>query len=207
MRSASRSGCSATWSATRQRELLAETGLALRARARSAPGWSASRAPCSCARGGRRVDSWCVRVAEPDGLPGGDRVAHLLLALREDELGFATVANLDLLGRPLACAGADAERAAARARRGAGRGARRRELVVVRQQADHVSLGVGEVGDPAVGNFHRIGQLRAAELLRLPQRSLEVVDLDIEGDVAGAAARIGPDPAAQAVLPFGSAIV
>jgi len=47
---------------------------------------------------GHRVDSWCVRIAEPEGLPGGDRVAHLLLALREDELGFAKVANLDFSG-------------------------------------------------------------------------------------------------------------
>jgi hypothetical protein len=29
---------------------------------------------------------------DPD-LPSGDRIAHLLLALREDEIGFATVAN------------------------------------------------------------------------------------------------------------------
>jgi hypothetical protein len=48
--------------------------------------------------GGRRVDCWCVRVQEQDGLPGGDRVAHLLLALREDEGGFATVANLGFSG-------------------------------------------------------------------------------------------------------------
>ena len=48
--------------------------------------------------GGRRVDCWCVRVAEQDGLPGGDRVAHLLLALREDERGFAKVANLGFSG-------------------------------------------------------------------------------------------------------------
>ena len=27
------------------------------------------------------------------GLPSADRIAHLLLALREDEQGFATVAN------------------------------------------------------------------------------------------------------------------
>lgn len=43
--------------------------------------------------GGRRVDGWCVAVKEAEGLPWGDRVAHLLLALREDEEGFATVAN------------------------------------------------------------------------------------------------------------------
>jgi hypothetical protein len=47
--------------------------------------------------GGRRVHCWCVRVPEP-GLPSGDRVAHLLLALREDEAGFATVANLAFSG-------------------------------------------------------------------------------------------------------------
>ena len=42
--------------------------------------------------GGRRVHTYCVRVADPD-LPPSDHVAHLLLALREDEQGFATVAN------------------------------------------------------------------------------------------------------------------
>jgi hypothetical protein len=48
-------------------------------------------------RRGRRVDCWCVRVADPD-LPAGDRIAHLLLALRSDEAGFATVANLAFSG-------------------------------------------------------------------------------------------------------------
>jgi len=47
---------------------------------------------------GRRVFSWCVRVADEDGLPAADRVAHLLLALREDEEGFATLANLNFSG-------------------------------------------------------------------------------------------------------------
>lgn len=47
--------------------------------------------------GGRRADCWCVRVADPD-LPSGDRIAHLLLALRSDEAGFATVANLAFSG-------------------------------------------------------------------------------------------------------------
>ena len=47
--------------------------------------------------GGRRADCWCVRVADPD-LPAGDRIAHLLLALRTDEAGFATVANLAFSG-------------------------------------------------------------------------------------------------------------
>ncbi|MDQ3759542.1 MAG: hypothetical protein M3331_06350 [Actinomycetota bacterium] len=47
---------------------------------------------------GRRVFSWCVRVGDADGLPAADRVAHLLLALGEDEEGFATVANLNFCG-------------------------------------------------------------------------------------------------------------
>ena len=50
-------------------------------------------------RGGRRVHCYCVRASEP-GLPSGDRIAHLLLALREDESGFATVANLAFSGAP-----------------------------------------------------------------------------------------------------------
>jgi hypothetical protein len=49
---------------------------------------------------GRRVSCWCVRATDPDGgrLPSGDRVARLLLALRSDEAGFATVANLAFSG-------------------------------------------------------------------------------------------------------------
>ena len=48
--------------------------------------------------GGRRVMCWCVRVSQAEGLPAADRVAHLLLALREGEEGFATVANLAFAG-------------------------------------------------------------------------------------------------------------
>jgi hypothetical protein len=40
-----------------------------------------------------------VRVNDPD-LPAGDRIAHLLLALRADEQGFATVANMTFSGAP-----------------------------------------------------------------------------------------------------------
>ena len=47
--------------------------------------------------GGRRVHCYCVRTTDP-GLPPSDRLAHLLLALRSDELGFATVANLAFAG-------------------------------------------------------------------------------------------------------------
>lgn len=47
--------------------------------------------------GGRRVNCYCVRVPDA-GLPAGDRIAHLLLALRCDETGFVTVANLAFSG-------------------------------------------------------------------------------------------------------------
>ena len=39
-----------------------------------------------------RVHCFCVRVPDTE-LPPSDRIAHLLLALRTDEVGFATVAN------------------------------------------------------------------------------------------------------------------
>jgi hypothetical protein len=49
--------------------------------------------------GHRRVHCFCVRVAEQE-LPPSDRIAHLLLALRTDEGGFATVANHAFAGAP-----------------------------------------------------------------------------------------------------------
>ena len=49
--------------------------------------------------GRRRVHCFCVRVTEPE-LPPSDRIAHLLLALRTDEEGFATVANHAFAGAP-----------------------------------------------------------------------------------------------------------
>ncbi|MGI8845208.1 MAG: hypothetical protein ACR2HC_03400 [Thermoleophilaceae bacterium] len=49
--------------------------------------------------GGRRVHCFCVRVTDTD-LPPSDRIAHLLLALRTDEQGFATVANHAFCGAP-----------------------------------------------------------------------------------------------------------
>ena len=48
---------------------------------------------------GRKVWCYCVGVRAPD-LPSADRIAHLLLALRSDEQGFATVANLAFAGAP-----------------------------------------------------------------------------------------------------------
>jgi hypothetical protein len=49
--------------------------------------------------GGSRVHCFCVRTTESE-LPPSDRVAHLLLALRVDEEGFATVANHAFAGAP-----------------------------------------------------------------------------------------------------------
>jgi hypothetical protein len=50
----------------------------------------------------RRAYCYCVKVdprrAAARELPSGDRIAHLLLALRSDEQGFATVANLAFAG-------------------------------------------------------------------------------------------------------------
>ena len=51
------------------------------------------------AKGGRRVHCFCVGVNEGN-LPPSDRIAHLLLALRTDEEGFATVANHAFSGAP-----------------------------------------------------------------------------------------------------------
>jgi hypothetical protein len=48
-------------------------------------------------RGGRRVHCYCVKATDAT-LPASDRIAHLLLALRADESGFATVANLAFCG-------------------------------------------------------------------------------------------------------------
>ena len=80
------------------RELHAATGLVLE---RGALGvWVVGEAGAVLVRpGGRRVFCWCVRVDDP-ALPSADRIAHLLLALRTDEAGFATVANLAFSGRP-----------------------------------------------------------------------------------------------------------
>ena len=78
------------------RQLYGATGLVI------APGrfgtWVLGEAGALLVRpGGRRVNCYCVRVPGTD-LPSGDRVAHLLLALRCDETGFATVANLTFSG-------------------------------------------------------------------------------------------------------------
>jgi len=79
------------------RELVARTGLLLE---RGELGvWLLGERGAMLVRwGGRRTDCWCVRIGDAGELPAADRISHLLLALREDERGFATVANMDFSG-------------------------------------------------------------------------------------------------------------
>lgn len=79
------------------RELVERTGLVLE-RGELGVWLLGERGAMLIRSGGRRVDCWCVRIGEADELPAADRISHLLLALREDERGFATVANLDFSG-------------------------------------------------------------------------------------------------------------
>jgi hypothetical protein len=81
-----------------ERELQRRTGLALE---RSGLGvWLVGEAGALLVTpGARRVHCFCVRATDPE-LPPSDRIAHLLLALREDEEGFATVANHAFAGAP-----------------------------------------------------------------------------------------------------------
>ena len=83
------------------RELHARTGLVLE------PGklgtWLVGEAGAVLLHGRRRrAYCYCIKVdaGHPGAgeLPAGDRIAHLLLALRSDEQGFATVANLSFTG-------------------------------------------------------------------------------------------------------------
>jgi hypothetical protein len=78
------------------RELHARTGLVIE---RGELGvWLVGEAGALLVRqGGRRVHCYCVKATGP-GLPSSDKIAHLLLALRADETGFATVANLAFSG-------------------------------------------------------------------------------------------------------------
>jgi hypothetical protein len=81
-----------------ERELQRRTGLALEAGELGV--WLVGEAGALLVTpGGRRVHSYCVRTTDPE-LPPSDRIAHLLLALRVDEGGFATVANHAFAGAP-----------------------------------------------------------------------------------------------------------
>jgi hypothetical protein len=81
-----------------QRELQRATGLALE---RSGLGvWLVGEGGALLVTpGGRRVHCFCVAATDAE-LPPSDRIAHLLLALRMDEVGFATVANHAFAGAP-----------------------------------------------------------------------------------------------------------
>jgi hypothetical protein len=78
------------------RALLARSGLVLERGGLGA--WLVGETGAVLVRpGGRRVYCFCVRTTDPE-LPPADRIAHLLLALRADEAGFATLANLAFSG-------------------------------------------------------------------------------------------------------------
>ena len=78
------------------RDLHARTGVVLERGALGA--WLVGEAGAVLVRpGGRRAYCWCV-LPQDGTLPSADRIAHLLLALRTDEHGFATVANLAFSG-------------------------------------------------------------------------------------------------------------
>jgi hypothetical protein len=80
----------------RARDLYARSGLLLE-RGRLGV-WLVGTAGALLVRpGGRRVHCWCVGV-DTTSIPAADRVSHLLLALRADEQGFATVANQTFSG-------------------------------------------------------------------------------------------------------------
>jgi hypothetical protein len=86
----------------KERERMSRSGLALQ-RGRLGIWLLGERGALLVRPGGRRIFSYCVRVGEAEDLPAADRVAHLLLALREDEEGFATVANLGFSGAVWRC--------------------------------------------------------------------------------------------------------
>jgi hypothetical protein len=80
----------------RSRALHDRTGLVLEAGELGA--WVLGEAGAVLVRpGGRRTHCYCVKPTDA-ALPHGDRIAHLLLALRADETGFATLANLAFCG-------------------------------------------------------------------------------------------------------------
>jgi hypothetical protein len=81
-----------------ERDLQSETGLAME---RGELGiWLVGEAGALLvAPGGKRVHCFCVTATDAE-LPPSDRIAHLLLALRTDETGFATVANHAFAGSP-----------------------------------------------------------------------------------------------------------
>src|SRR5436190_20124182 len=80
----------------RARELQRDTGLAIE-RGRLGT-WLVGEAGALLVTDGK-VHCFCIKATDPE-LPPSDRIAHLLLALRTDEIGFATVANHAFAGAP-----------------------------------------------------------------------------------------------------------
>ncbi len=84
------------------RELHARTGLVVEAGRLGV--WIVGESGAALLHGRRRPRAFCYcvkvdpRRSGASALPPGDRIAHLLLALRSDEQGFATVANLAFAG-------------------------------------------------------------------------------------------------------------
>jgi hypothetical protein len=79
------------------RELQRATGLAME-RGRLGT-WLVGEAGALLVAQDGRVHCFCIRTTDPE-LPPSDRIAHLVLALRTDEEGFATVANHAFAGAP-----------------------------------------------------------------------------------------------------------
>ena len=111
----------------RERDLLRRAGLALQRGELGA--WLVGEQGAFLVRSRRAAGGLLVRAGGRDrpSFPAGDRVAHLLLALREDELGFAKVANLGFSGATLA--GAPPASRRARGRRSTPPAARRARIV------------------------------------------------------------------------------
>ena len=86
-----------------------------------------------------RVDPRAPQAASE--LPSGDRIAHLLLALRADEQGFATVANLSFAGARW--------RLRRRMRAGDAPGARRRRRAAVDSAVERRALNPGQRANAA----------------------------------------------------------
>jgi hypothetical protein len=80
------------------RELQRATGLAME-RADLGVWLIGERGALLVVPGGKVVHCFCVMPSD-EQLPPSDRIAHLLLALRTDEPGFATVANHAFAGAP-----------------------------------------------------------------------------------------------------------
>src|SRR4051794_17861442 len=73
-----------------------------------------------------------------------------------------------------------------------------RQALHTADEPDEVALGILELGDRRpIGDVHRVGDLLAAQLLGLGQGGADVVDLNVEGDIA-VALLAGADAAADA---------